>query len=79
MEGYVVFDYWDRWHEAEDRLRAWYEAGELKNCEDVVEGLENMPAAVASLFSGANRGIRICRVAPDPDVLPAPPRPGPRG
>jgi hypothetical protein len=71
MEGYVVFDYWERWNEAEDRLRAWYQAGELKNCEDVTEGLENMPAALASLFSGGNRGIKICRVAPDPETLPA--------
>jgi hypothetical protein len=71
MEGFVVFDYWNRWHEATDRLRAWYEAGELQNCEDVTEGLENMPAALASLFRGGNRGIKICRVAPDPEMLPA--------
>lgn len=69
MEGFVVFDYWNRWDEAESRLRAWYAAGELKNCEDVTEGLENMPAALASLFSGGNRGIKICRVAPDPPDL----------
>jgi len=68
MEGFVVFDYWDRWHEAEDQLRAWYQSGQLKNSEDVTEGLENMPAALQSLFSGGNRGIRICRVAPDPET-----------
>lgn len=63
MEGFVVFDYWDRWPEAERRLRGWYRDGSLVNCEHLAEGLEAMPAALASLFSGGNRGIRVCRVA----------------
>ena len=32
----------------------------------VFEGLERMPLALQSLFTGANRGIVACRVAPDP-------------
>jgi hypothetical protein len=70
MEGYVVFDYWDRYAEAERELAAWHAQGLLRDCEDVAEGLEQMPAALASLFTGANRGIKICRVAPDPPGLP---------
>jgi hypothetical protein len=70
MEGFVVFDYWDRYAEAERDLAEWHARGELRNCEDVDEGLELMPAALASLFSGGNRGIKICRVAPDPAGLP---------
>jgi len=66
MRGYVWFDYWGRYGEAEAALRGWYAAGLLRNCEDVDEGLERMPESLASLFTGANRGIRICRVAPDP-------------
>jgi hypothetical protein len=71
MKGFVVFDYWERWPEAEANLAAWHRQGVLKNSEEVVERLEQMPDALASLFTGANRGIRICRVAPDPP-------PGPR-
>lgn len=71
MEGYVVFDYWDRYGEAERDLAAWHAQGLLRDCEDVTEGLENMPAALAGLFTGANRGISICRVAPDPPGPPA--------
>jgi len=71
MEGFVVFDYWNRYAEAEQDLLAWFRAGELKNCEDVDEGLENMPHSLASLFSGGNTGVKICRVAPDPAGLPA--------
>jgi NADPH-dependent curcumin reductase CurA len=66
MQGFVVFDYWERWGEAEDALRAWYRQGKLVNCEDVDVGLEKMPESLSSLFTGGNVGIKICRVAPDP-------------
>ena len=69
MEGFVNFDYWgERYWAAEDALRSWYQAGQLVNCEDVDEGLEKMPNSLASLFAGDNTGIKICRVAPDPDI-----------
>jgi len=66
MRGYVWFDYWDRYAEAEARLTSWFRDGVLHNCEEVTAGLETMPDCLASLFEGRNRGIRICRVAPDP-------------
>lgn len=66
MRGFVFFDYWDRYAEAEAALTAWYREGRLRNCEEVVEGLERMPESLAALFSGGNRGIRIVRVRPDP-------------
>lgn len=70
MQGFIVFDYWERFPEAERDLAAWYRQGLLRNCEDVELGLEKMPDCLAGLFTGANRGIRICRVAPDPTHLP---------
>ena len=70
MQGFIVFDYWDRYPEAEQALRNWYEAGELVRVEDLSDGLENMPEAVASLFSGGNTGVKVCRVAPDPELHP---------
>lgn len=66
MQGFVYFDYWDRYDEAERQLCEWYDAGLLVNTEYLTEGLENMPAALADLFSGNNRGIAICRVSDDP-------------
>jgi len=62
MQGFVVFDYWERFPEAEAQLRSWAENGELIVCEDVADGLKAMPQAVASLFTGANTGVKICRV-----------------
>jgi NADPH-dependent curcumin reductase len=66
MQGFVVFDYWQRYPEAERILKHWYRAGLLRNSEDVSDGLETMPEALRSLFAGTNRGIRNVRVAPDP-------------
>jgi NADPH-dependent curcumin reductase CurA len=65
MQGFIVFDYWDRYPEAEQALRGWYEAGELVRAEDLTDGLENMPEDEASLIRGGNSGLKICRVAPD--------------
>lgn len=69
MTGTIVFDFVDRFSEAEDQLRDWLSQGLIKNTEDVEDGLDKMPGALASLFTGANRGIKIVRVAPDPDGL----------
>lgn len=66
MQGFIVFDYWERYTEAEQALRNWFDAGELVKAEDISDGLESMPAAVASLFTGENQGVKICRVSPDP-------------
>jgi NADPH-dependent curcumin reductase CurA len=70
MEGFVVFDYWDRYEAAERDLLGWYREGLLKIAEDEDDGLEKMPGSLASLFTGGNTGVKICRVSPDPDILP---------
>jgi len=66
LQGFVVFDYWERWPEAERELQQWHRDGALVNTEDVDDGLEKMPGTLASLFTGGNRGVKICRVRPDP-------------
>jgi len=68
MQGFIVFDYWKRFAEAEMQLRNWYSTGELIDTNDISEGLEAMPSALNSLFTGDNRGVKICRVSPDPAV-----------
>jgi len=68
MEGFVNFDYWgDEYTQVEKTLTDWYRQGLLVNTEDEVDGLENMPDTLGSLFTGGNMGIKMCRVAPDPD------------
>jgi NADPH-dependent curcumin reductase CurA len=66
MQGFFVFDYESEFPEAESRLRQWHSDGLLKPCEDVLEGLEHMPAALQGLFTGTNRGVRLCQVSAQP-------------
>jgi NADPH-dependent curcumin reductase CurA len=41
-------------------------SGQIKVTEDIVEGLENAPAALIGLLAGDNKGKRMVRVAADP-------------
>ncbi|MBR25681.1 MAG: NADP-dependent oxidoreductase [Rhodobacteraceae bacterium] len=66
MEGFIVMDFADKDAEAEAALSGWVASGAVRVVEDVVEGLENAPAALIGLLAGENRGKRMVRVAPDP-------------
>ncbi len=68
MLGFHVYAYRDRYPEAERRMSAWLRDGRLRALEDRLEGLEQMPAALAGLFEGDNVGKRIVRIAPEPRV-----------
>jgi NADPH-dependent curcumin reductase CurA len=63
VDGFVVMDFYDGKEAALAQLRSWVEAGELKVQEDVIDGLENLPAALIGLLAGENRGKRMVRVA----------------
>ena len=56
MEGFLILDYMDRATEAIMELAGWVLAGRLTYTVDVVEGLDNAPAAFEKLFTGANTG-----------------------
>ncbi len=63
MEGFIVLDFLSRAGEAVAALAGWLRAGKLKDRVDVVEGLENAPAALRRLFEGRNRGKQLVRLA----------------
>jgi NADPH-dependent curcumin reductase CurA len=62
MEGFVVFDYAPRYPEAVARIAGWLAEGSVKAREDVVEGLETFPEALARLFRGENFGKLVLKV-----------------
>lgn len=62
MEGFVVFDYADRYAEAAMEMVGWMAEGKLKTREDIVEGLESFPEALTRLFEGANIGKLVLKV-----------------
>ncbi|WP_332877552.1 NADP-dependent oxidoreductase [Massilia sp. S19_KUP03_FR1] len=63
MEGMVVFDYAPRYQEGVAQLASWLKDGSIKSRTDVVEGLENFPAALLMLFEGKNFGKLVLKVA----------------
>jgi NADPH-dependent curcumin reductase CurA len=66
MQGFVIFDYASRYEEALTPLRQWVRDGRLRYREDIAEGLDAAPAALAGLYQGRNTGRQLIRVRPDP-------------
>ena len=69
IQGMIVWD----WAYMEDDFRrevgGWLKDGSLQYREDVVEGLENAPAAFIGMLEGKNRGKLLVRVGLEPDRL----------
>lgn len=61
--GFVIFDHMARLEEAAATLAAWYRAGEIDMALEVREGIEQAAGALADLYSGANLGKRLIRIA----------------
>ena len=62
MQGFLVFDYADRYAEARVQLKEWVTSGRLVPWMDEFEGLERAPEAFVDLLAGGNVGTRIVRV-----------------
>src|SRR5690606_40292844 len=65
MEGFIVFDYANRYADAAREMAGWLAAGQLKSREDIVDGgIAQFPDALLKLFTGANFGKLVLRVVP---------------
>jgi NADPH-dependent curcumin reductase CurA len=62
MEGFVIIDYMHRAEEAIAAMAPWAAAGKLKGKLDLVEGLDNFPAALRRVYSGANFGKQLVKL-----------------
>ncbi len=67
MSGFFVYNFEHLFDEATERLVAWIRDGKLKPVEDIVDGFDNMPEALARLYEGDNVGVQVCRVRPEPE------------
>ena len=61
-QGFVIMDYMDRWEASVATLAGWVRAGRLRYQEDILEGLESCPDALAGLYRGENKGKRLIRL-----------------
>jgi NADPH-dependent curcumin reductase CurA len=59
MAGLLIFDYQHRYEEAVARLADWVRDGRLRYREDILDGIENCPGAIAELYRGENLGKRL--------------------
>jgi NADPH-dependent curcumin reductase CurA len=62
MQGFLIFDYQNRYSEAVSQLATWLRNGQLTYREHVLEGLEAAPDAIAMLYRGENTGKLLIRV-----------------
>jgi NADPH-dependent curcumin reductase CurA len=63
MQGFLIFDYVDRYPEGLRALTEWVRAGLIHYREDILEGLQQAPGAIAGLYRGENLGKRLVRIA----------------
>lgn len=63
MQGFLVLDHMHRADEAIAQLSQWLREGRLQYAEDILDGLENAPAALLRVLAGENRGKMLVRVA----------------
>jgi NADPH-dependent curcumin reductase CurA len=65
MEGFIAYEYADRFRSALDELLSWYALGQLKFKEEIVDGFDSLPECLNRVFTGGNLGKLIIRVDPD--------------
>jgi NADPH-dependent curcumin reductase CurA len=63
MEGFLVFDFLDRYEEARNQMRQWLADGRLQARQDTFDGLEQAPRAFVDLLAGGNIGTRVVTIA----------------
>jgi NADPH-dependent curcumin reductase CurA len=62
MQGFIVFDHFDRLPEFLRDMTAWLRSGDLRYRETVVTGIEHVPRAFIGLLSGDNIGKMVVDV-----------------
>ena len=73
MQGFFVYNFAELFPQATVQLANWVRRGELQPVQDVVQGFEAMPDALARLYDGRNVGVQMCRVRHEADEW-SPPR-----
>ena len=62
MQGFVVLDFEHRFDEAVEQLGHWVRQERLRYEEEILDGIEQAPGAIARLYRGENMGKLLIRV-----------------
>jgi NADPH-dependent curcumin reductase CurA len=62
-EGFLVFDFLERYSEGLAHLTEWVKSGRLKYREHFEYGIENVPKAFIAMLGGANTGKMLVKLA----------------
>lgn len=83
LQGFVVMDHPEHAGRARSELAQWLREGRIRYVEDILDGIESAPDAIAGLYRGENQGKRLIRLAADAaepvSATPAPPPPARSG
>ena len=66
IRGFIVTDFQALEGDFLRDMGAWVQDGRVRYKEDIVEGIENVPAKMIGLLAGGNFGKLLVRAAPDP-------------
>jgi NADPH:quinone reductase len=61
-EGFLVYQFMDRFPEGIAQMSKWIKEGKLKYRETIVEGFENAPRALIGVLSGDNTGKMLVKM-----------------
>ena len=63
MQGFIVMNYWDMREQFRAEMTQWIKDGAIKWEETVENGIANAPKAFLNLFTGANTGKMLVKLA----------------
>ena len=62
-EGFLVFQYAEKYPQGIKQMAQWLREGKLKYKEDIEEGIENTPRAFMDMLKGRNTGKQLVKVS----------------
>jgi NADPH-dependent curcumin reductase CurA len=65
IRGFIILDHYDRFPAFLKEVEPLVRSGRIKYREDIVDGLDAAPSALAGLLEGRNFGKMLVRVAPE--------------
>ena len=63
VEGFLVFQFEERFEEGRKQMAEWVRAGKIKYREEFAEGIQEAPKAFIGMLNGANIGKQLLKIS----------------